>query len=76
MITQNDLRNILRHRCEAAGSQRKFAREIGFSAQFVCDVLQGRRHISSELAEKIGYRRKIVFFPCSESVDKDEDNAK
>lgn len=39
MLTERDMRNILRHRCEEAGGQRKWAETHGFSAPYVNLVL-------------------------------------
>lgn len=64
MLTQADMRNILRHRCEEAGGQGKFAESIGISPQYLSDILNGKRAIGAMLAGKIGYERKIVFTPC------------
>jgi hypothetical protein len=61
----SDLRNILRLRCEAAGGQKDWATANGVSAQFVCDVLAGRRNVSARLAKILGYQRQIVFSACN-----------
>ena len=66
MLSQQDMRNILRHRCEEAGSQAALARNLGVSIQYIHDVLAGRRQFSANLAARIGYERKIVFSPCNQ----------
>ena len=37
------------------------AERLGFSSQYLCDVVYERRPISKELAEKMGYERIIEF---------------
>tara|TARA_R100001086_G_scaffold180400_8_gene100217 strand:- start:1469 stop:1684 length:216 start_codon:yes stop_codon:yes gene_type:complete len=69
MITETDIRNILRHRCEAAGGQSALAREIGMSSQFINFVVNGEREVSERLARKLGYQRKVVFTRCNTQVD-------
>jgi DNA-binding transcriptional regulator YdaS (Cro superfamily) len=51
---------ILERRVQAAGSQKKAATELGISAQYLNDLLQGRRDFSDNLLEKLGLERKIV----------------
>jgi hypothetical protein len=64
MITENDMRNILRQRCAEVGGQRAWSRINGISGQYVCDVLSGRKHVSDRLAKSLGYDRTIRFFAC------------
>ncbi len=49
-----------------AKTDRKFgltitAKELGFTAPFILDVVKGRRPVSSRLAEAMGYRRVVEF---------------
>lgn len=39
------------------------AEHLGISAQFLTDVLQGRRAISQRLAQALGYERQSLFVP-------------
>jgi hypothetical protein len=43
-----------------AGNQKKAAAELGISAQYLCDLLAGRREPSDQMLEKLGLRRAIV----------------
>jgi len=70
MITEKDIRTIVQHRCEVAGGQAAFARQINMSPQFINFVVNGERVISDRLAKKLGYERKVVFIPCNAGVDK------
>lgn len=50
----------------AARTDRKFglkrtAHELGFTPQFVLDVVKGRRSVSDRLAEAMGYRKVVEF---------------
>ena len=42
-MTEAQVRKALKRACEAAGSQREFARQAGVSAVYVGDVLAGKR---------------------------------
>jgi hypothetical protein len=37
------------------------AQELGFTIQFISDVVYGRRGVSENLARKMGYRRIVEF---------------
>ena len=65
MITQSDIRNILRHKCEEAGGQKQWATNNDIGTGFVNDVLTGRRSPSSRLAKKLGYEKIVHFTPCN-----------
>jgi hypothetical protein len=61
--TQGDLLAILRSECAAAGGQSAWAASKGFSPQYVCDVLKGRRDISEAMANALGFLREVRFVP-------------
>ncbi len=61
MLTEGDMRNILRHRCEAVGGQAEFARQAGVSEGLVSLVMLGKRSVGKKLAEAMGYQKKVVF---------------
>ena len=42
-------------------SLRATARRLGFTPQFLCDVIYERRAISERLAGAMGYRRVVIF---------------
>ena len=60
-MTQTEALAELRTRVAAAGSQRAWAAANGFSAQFVCDVLNGRREISEAMANRMGMIRSLAY---------------
>jgi transcriptional regulator with XRE-family HTH domain len=45
----------------SAGSQEAAAKRLGVSAQYLCDVLKGRREPGKKLLDAIGYRRVVVY---------------
>lgn len=57
MISESDLRNILRHRVKAAGGGSAFAKEAGVSPTLISLTLSGYQKVGPRLAEKIGYRK-------------------
>lgn len=59
--TQPEVIAILRSRCAAAGGQQAWARRFGFSPQYVCDVLKGRRDVSEAVANALGFVREVRF---------------
>lgn len=63
--TQADLIAILRSECERAGGQQAWARRAGFSPQYVCDVLKGRRDVSEAMANALGFLREVRFRPLA-----------
>lgn len=41
--------------------QKDVAERLGISAQYLCDVLKGRREMSAALALRLGYQREVTF---------------
>lgn len=54
--TQADVLGFLKGRTVTA-TQAGLARELGFTPQFISDVLAGRRVITRKLAEALGFRK-------------------
>lgn len=65
--TEADIRAELQLRCNRS-TQRKVAKELGYSFQFINDVLMGRRGITSELAAQLGYERVTVFRKKTQAI--------
>lgn len=51
----------IRRRIAIAGSQRKFAREIGISDAYLCDLLKGNRSPSDRILHAIGMEKVIEY---------------
>jgi hypothetical protein len=65
-LTTGDVLADLRHRVEDRGAQKELADDLGISAAYMNDIVHERRDISREFAEKLGYRRVVVFVPIDE----------
>lgn len=51
-----DVQRLLRSRCEAAGSQRRFAETHGLTVAYVSQVLHGSRPPSAKLCKALGIK--------------------
>jgi predicted transcriptional regulator len=51
----------LKQQVKNKGSQKAVADDLGFHPSFIGDVLKGRRDLSNNLVEKLGYERITVF---------------
>ena len=54
MLNDSDVLNALRKRIEQNGL-RPTAREIGYSAPFVSDVANGRRGLTEDMGNRLGF---------------------
>ena len=61
MISVDDLRKMLRDACEAAGSQKAWAKANGLSITYVSDVLAGRREPGKGIAQAFGFKPITVY---------------
>lgn len=61
MLTEQELLDYLRTAIQQAGSQQAFARQHGISAQYISDVLRGRREIGAKIAQALGYERVVRY---------------
>lgn len=59
----------LRKVVAANGSQKETARVFCISPQYLCDILHGRREISAEVAEILGFERVVTYRPRSGAGD-------
>ena len=55
--TEGEVRKILKEQLQRRGDQKKLAASLGFSPQFLNDVVNGRRKVTAELAESMGYHK-------------------
>lgn len=51
----------LRERVKRQPSQKVAAGDLGFTPQFLSDILSGRRAITERLAASLGYRRIVEY---------------
>lgn len=61
MKTNDELLDILWDKVNEAGSQKKVADEIGISAGFLNDILQGRAPVTDQVARYLGYKKVKGF---------------
>ena len=59
MLTEKQLRKILREECRKAGSQKAWAEARDISGGYVGDVLHGRREPGEKVLAALGYRRVV-----------------
>lgn len=57
----SQMRQVLREFCTKAGSQAAAAIELEVSRSYVSDMLNGRRDISENVAQRLGYKRTLVY---------------
>lgn len=63
------MRQIVKDYCAIGNTtQRELAASAGVSAQFVNDVIRGRRDVSDTLAREFGYRRVVRFERINDDV--------
>lgn len=60
-LTKDDVVARLSAACARAGSQKAWAEKVGVSAQYVCDVLMGRRDPGASILEPLGVHAEITY---------------
>jgi len=55
-----DVIQVLEREVRKAGSQKEAAEALEISAQYLNDLLQGRREFSDNVLKKLGLERRIV----------------
>lgn len=60
-MTEDRVMKRLQNAVADAGGQRAFAREKGFSASYVNDVLLGRRGFSEAMCAALGVKREVSY---------------
>jgi transcriptional regulator with XRE-family HTH domain len=61
MLSEQDIRERLRAAVAAAGSQQAFARQCDISAQYINDVLRGRREPGQKILTALGVERVVTY---------------
>ena len=62
-MTESEVRELIRETCRRAGSQKNWAAQSGFSAAYLCDVLEGRRAPGNAILVPLGLRRVVSYEP-------------
>ena len=65
----------MRRECEAAGNQAAWAKAIGVSPAYVCDVLQGRRSPGESILAPMGLERHVIYRRVALAAAGHEENA-
>lgn len=63
VMTPQDIKKELSHRCEKYGAKSALARKAGLSPSAISDVLAGRREVNSQIANALGYMTPRFFIP-------------
>ena len=61
LVNQAYMRQVITNAVISAGSQRRAAKELSISASYLGDVLHGKRGVSDELAQRLGWRRTVRY---------------
>lgn len=59
--SESHLINELKVRTDRKFGLTTTAKELGFTPQFILDVVKGRRSVSDRLAKAMGYSRIVIF---------------
>lgn len=62
-MTDDQVRELLRERCERAGSITVFAHLSGLSREYLSEVIHGREKISPSVCAALGLVRKVSYEP-------------
>lgn len=68
MLSEDDVRDILRKRCEAT-SQTRVAREFGVSDVFIHNIVKKNGRIGSTIPKAMGLTRVVKYIPCNGAKD-------
>jgi plasmid maintenance system antidote protein VapI len=60
-IKQEDALELINQLVKRKGTQAAAAEELGVSPAHISDIIRGNRGISDEIAQRLGYRRVVVF---------------
>ena len=60
MLTNNDLRDILRKECLKAGGAPAWAERHNCSRTNICEMISGKREVSERVMNILGYEWAIV----------------
>lgn len=60
-LSYEGMLRVLYEYVQYKGSQKEAARMLSISPQYLCDILQGKKDITSNISEKLGYRRRVIY---------------
>ena len=65
-MTKDQLLEMLRKQAAAYDTDTQYARLLGVSPQYLCDILAGRREPGRKILEPLGYQRVVEYRRVSE----------
>jgi transcriptional regulator with XRE-family HTH domain len=65
-MTRDELVKLLQRRVQSAGTQAALAKELGITAAYLGDVLNGKREPGPTLLNALGFRRVITYVRAGE----------
>lgn len=68
-MTIDDVRRLLKDACAKAGGQKHWARNVGLSAQFVGDVIMGKRAPGPRMLHGLGLTATVVYRKAKREPD-------
>lgn len=60
-LTLHDVIKMIRGEAEKVGLQKDLAKKFGVSAQYISDILNGRREPGDAILKPLGLRRVITY---------------
>jgi transcriptional regulator with XRE-family HTH domain len=60
-MTRDELVKLLQRRVQTAGTQAALAKELGITAAYLGDVLNGKRKPGPTVLNALGFRRVITY---------------
>ena len=61
IISKEKALELIKDMVKEKGSQVAAAKELNISPAYLADILNGNRSISESVAQKLGYRRVVVY---------------
>jgi len=65
-MTRDQFLDLLRKQAAAHQTDTQYARLLGVSPQYLCDILAGRREPGRKILEPLGYQRIVEYRKVSE----------
>lgn len=60
-LTLQDVIELIRGEAEKTGSQKELAKKLGVSAQYISDILNGRREPGDAILKPLGLRKVTTY---------------
>ena len=77
-VNKDKAMRMIRTAVRRSGSQKQFAEDAGVSAQYLSDMLKGRREPARAVLEAVGLEKITIFTPAAvlRKAAKDSGNAR